>query len=269
MGSKRFTQTLSKVFTLASGSVLGKIILSLTEGSADKSLTITNAALTDNRTITFPDATGTVALTSGNHTQNTDTGTTGNTFTVDSDSVTGKIVVDVALGAANKTLTITNAALTDDRTITFPDATGTVALTSVLHTQGTDAGTTGTDFTVKSAATTGKIKLSVVAGAADKTLTLTNAALTDNRTITFPDATGTVMLVPSAQTELTDELTTITHKAPSSADYAIADPVQNTGYGFSTEDEMLTALSVIANLQTRVNELETKLVALGLLVDAD
>jgi hypothetical protein len=67
------------------------------------------------------------------HTQNTDTGTTGNTFTVDSDSTTGKLILDVALGAADKSLTLTNAALTDNRVITFPDATGTVELTG--HTQ--------------------------------------------------------------------------------------------------------------------------------------
>ncbi|OQA02609.1 MAG: hypothetical protein BWY68_00949 [bacterium ADurb.Bin400] len=66
------------------------------------------------------------------HAQNTDTGTTGNTFTVDSDSTTGKIVLDVALGAADKSLTLTNIALTDNRTITFPDNTGTVALTSEI-----------------------------------------------------------------------------------------------------------------------------------------
>lgn len=72
-----------------------------------------------------------IAIASG-HTQNTDTGTTGNTFTVDSDSNTGKIIIDVNLGAADKSLTLTNAALTDNRTITFPDLSGTVALTSQL-----------------------------------------------------------------------------------------------------------------------------------------
>jgi hypothetical protein len=65
------------------------------------------------------------------HTQHTDTGTTGNTFTVDSDSTTGKIIIDVALDAADKSLTLTNAALTGDRVITFPDATGTVTLTTL------------------------------------------------------------------------------------------------------------------------------------------
>jgi hypothetical protein len=71
------------------------------------------------------------------------------------------------------------------------------------------------------------------------------------------------------QTELTDELTTITHTAPGTADFAIQNLVAATGYGFVTEDEGNTVLSVIANLQARVNELETKLVALGFLADAD
>jgi hypothetical protein len=70
------------------------------------------------------------------------------------------------------------------------------------------------------------------------------------------------------QTELTDELTTITHTAPGTPDYAIQN-LSLTGYGFVTEDEGNTVLSVIANLQARVNELETKLVALGFLADAD
>jgi hypothetical protein len=70
------------------------------------------------------------------------------------------------------------------------------------------------------------------------------------------------------QTELTDELTTITHTAPGTADFDIQN-LSLTGYGFVTEDEGNTVLSVIANLQARVNELETKLVALGFLADTD
>lgn len=70
------------------------------------------------------------------------------------------------------------------------------------------------------------------------------------------------------QTELTDELTTITHTAPGTPDYAIQD-LTLTGFGFVTADEGNTVLSVIANLQARVNEIETKLTAYGLLQDAD
>jgi hypothetical protein len=62
----------------------------------------------------------------------------------------------------------------------------------------------------------------------------------------------------------TAALTTVTHTAPATPDYA----VQITGttpYGFATSDEGLTVLSVIANLQTRVNELEAALQAYGIL----
>lgn len=68
------------------------------------------------------------------HTQHTDTGTTGNTFTVDSDSTTGKIVLDVALNAGqNRTLTITNAAMTADVVTTIPATTGTLSLVGHNH----------------------------------------------------------------------------------------------------------------------------------------
>ena len=70
------------------------------------------------------------------------------------------------------------------------------------------------------------------------------------------------------QTELTDELTTITFTAPGTPDYTIQNLTAG-GFGFVTADEGNTVLSVIANLQARVNELETKLVTLGLLADAD
>jgi len=64
----------------------------------------------------------------GGHTQNSDTGTTSNTFTIDSDSTTGKMVLDVALNAGeDHTMTITNEAMTGDVTITIPAVTGTLA----------------------------------------------------------------------------------------------------------------------------------------------
>jgi hypothetical protein len=68
-------------------------------------------------------------------------------------------------------------------------------------------------------------------------------------------------------TALTTQLTTITHTVPT-PDYAIQDFVDvslGAGWAFASHDEANTTLSVIANLQTRVGELETKLQALGLL----
>ena len=64
---------------------------------------------------------------------------------------------------------------------------------------------------------------------------------------------------------LTAQLTTLTFVAPGVADYDLAAPVQNTGWGFSTADEFKSVMSVIANLQTRLGQLETRQQGLGLL----
>jgi hypothetical protein len=63
----------------------------------------------------------------------------------------------------------------------------------------------------------------------------------------------------------TAALTTITASAPGTPDYAIQDLTDTGGYGFVTADEGQTVLSVIANLQTRVAELESKLATYGIL----
>lgn len=66
----------------------------------------------------------------------------------------------------------------------------------------------------------------------------------------------------------TAALTTITFTAPSSADYALQDLTDSGGFGFKTKDEGNSVLAVIANLQTRVAELETKQKAVGLMAAA-
>ena len=71
------------------------------------------------------------------------------------------------------------------------------------------------------------------------------------------------------QSEITDELTTITHTSPGTPDYAIQNLTNSSPYGFVTQDEGNSVLAVIANLQARVNELETCLVTFGFLADAD
>lgn len=64
---------------------------------------------------------------------------------------------------------------------------------------------------------------------------------------------------------LTTQLTSITSTAPGTPDYAIQDLINTSAYGFATKDEGNTVLSVIANLQTRVAQLESRLQALGLI----
>lgn len=64
---------------------------------------------------------------------------------------------------------------------------------------------------------------------------------------------------------LTAQLTSITSTAPGTPDYAIQDLVNTSAFGFVTKDEGNTVLSVIANLQARVAQLESRLQALGLI----
>ena len=64
---------------------------------------------------------------------------------------------------------------------------------------------------------------------------------------------------------LTTQLTTITSTAPGTPDYAIQDLINTSAYGFVTKDEGNSVLAVIANLQTRVSQLETQLKALNLI----
>ena len=63
---------------------------------------------------------------------------------------------------------------------------------------------------------------------------------------------------------LTAQLTSITHTAPQTADYAIQDLTNTGGYGFASKDEGNTVLSVIKNLQVRLAEVEARLEALGM-----
>lgn len=87
-----------------------------------------------------------------------------------------------------------------------------------------------------------------------------------------PSSTGKVRLNGGApattegkQAALTVQKTTITHTAPGTEDFAIQGLTSTTPFGFVTADEGNTVLLVIANLQTRLAELETKLKAVGLL----
>jgi len=63
----------------------------------------------------------------------------------------------------------------------------------------------------------------------------------------------------------TAALTTITFVAPGTPDYAVQDLTNSGGFGFATKDEGNSVLSVIANLQARVAQLESKLATYGLL----
>lgn len=107
--------------------------------SIDTAITadLTTAQTFTNKTLTSPKINENVALSAtatalnaaagASHTQNTDSGTTGPTFTIDSDATAGKIAITAVGGGTNNTLTIQNQALGGNITITLPNATGTLA----------------------------------------------------------------------------------------------------------------------------------------------
>jgi len=152
------------------------------EGSTanDFELTLSAGDPTADRTITFPDATGTVALTSDI------TVTASSTTTLTNKTLTSPVISSITNGAA---------------TLTLPTSTGTIALTSDIAAGSvTETGTqTLTNKTLTSPVVSG-LTLSdsgiVIEGSSadahETTLTVTNP--TADRTITFPDETGTVQL---------------------------------------------------------------------------
>jgi hypothetical protein len=74
---------------------------------------------------------------------------------------------------------------------------------------------------------------------------------------------GTTPVVQGAA--LTTQLTSITSTAPGTPDYAIQDLTQTTPFGFVTKDEGNSVLSVIANLQARLAQVESRLETVGLI----
>ncbi len=90
------------------------------------------------------------------------------------------------------------------------------------------------------------------------TLTIESGGVLDLRSGALVKAAGTQASAMTAQ------LTTITHTAPGTPDYAIQNLTTTTPYGFVTADEGNSVLKVIANLQTRLAEVEAILENLGL-----
>ena len=145
---------------------------------------------TADRTITLPNVTGTV-ITTGNLSDITDIGVFTSTIVMEGSSADAH---ELTLSAGNPTA---------DRTITFPDSSGTVALAedvasslgSYVETSdiGAVSGVVGLDSSKNAIVTGASI---IIEGATDNgfetTLTVTDP--TAARTITFPDATGTVAL---------------------------------------------------------------------------
>jgi len=111
--------------------------------------------------------------------------------------------------------------------------------------------------------------LNLTCGSGDMTLTPSGGNLVVTESVKIPTGKGyyvnSIQVVGAQQTALTTQLTSITHTSPGTPDYAIQNLTNTSPYGFVSQDEGNTVLSVILNLQTRVGELETKLKAHGLI----
>jgi len=164
-----------------------------TDNAYETTLQVTDP--TADRTITLPNVTGTV-ITTGNLSDITDIGVFTSTIVMEGSSADA---YELTLSAGNPTA---------DRTITFPDSTGTVALIEDLNSSlGTVLETSDLSVTVAELNISGNLLVpsaSIIlegTGADDAnetTLTVTNP--TADRTITFQDATGTVVLRDSTDT---------------------------------------------------------------------
>lgn len=83
--------------------------------------------------------------------------------------------------------------------------------------------------------------------------------------IATTDKVGFYGVTPVVQgAALTAQLTTITHTAPGTPDYAIQDLTNSSAYGFVTKNEGNSVLSVIANLQARLAQVEARLEDIGI-----
>lgn len=84
--------------------------------------------------------------------------------------------------------------------------------------------------------------------------------------IATTDKVGFYGVTPVVQGDaLTAQLTTITHTAAGTPDYAIQNLTTFTPYGFVTADEGNTVLAVIANLQARLVQVEARLETIGMI----
>jgi len=197
---------------------------------------------TADRTITFPNATGTVALLTSlsvaagsGLTYDSTTGEFGTSAIPNSQLANSSVTVGstaIALGSSSTTLTgltsVTSTGITTNdsgfrirnttdttkqiafsaasisaastRTLTVPDSDGTLVLAGIANAfTGANTFTNATGQIFRVAATNDGIKLvGRAGGSGDFTVEVQTATLSANRTVTFPNLTGTVLLDTSS-----------------------------------------------------------------------
>jgi len=230
------------------------------EGATDNAFE-TTLAITDptaDRTITFPNATGTVVLSdgSGNVTVSGDLTVSGTTTTINSTTInatTGIIFEGATADAFETTLTVTDP--TADRTVTFQDATGTVVLrdsTDTLTNKSISLGSNTVTSTLAQLNTAvSDADVASLAGTetlTNKTINLTSNTLTGTKA-QFNTAMSDADFATLAGTE------TLTNKT-------LTSPVINTPTGITKTDVGLANVDNTADADKPVSSATTT--ALGL-----
>lgn len=167
-------------------------------------LLASNVALA-NKTVTFPDLTGTVALTnatqtiSGQNTYTTAIQSFNTTLSVNKWSAAGAGIFRIESASENTYTILETVAGTSNKTVTFPNSSGTVALTNSASTQVfTTAQTFQNTVFINRFGQSGNLRIE---SASENTYTqFETVAGTSNKTVIFPNATGTVPLLSLAQT---------------------------------------------------------------------
>ncbi len=144
-------------------------------GSGTNYVTLTCGALASNKTITFPDATGTVALTSD-------------------------IVANTNLGNADLTADAARSYNVNGETLTFKDDASTIIEMQVDEITFGSGTTSLANVNFKFGTNPPDIRIFEDSSGGTDSIKLTCGALSASRTLTMPDATGTITLLESDQT---------------------------------------------------------------------
>ena len=188
-GTMITTGNLTAITTLTNPAITGAVFNDssivfegATADAFETTLTVTDP--TADRTILFPDATGTII-------------TTGNLSDIVNTGVFTSSIVFEGTTANDFELTLAAGDPTADRTVSFPDAAGTIIIDSATQTLTNKTLTTpqvsGLTLTDASIILEGSTPN-------DFETTLTIIDPTADRTITFPDVTGTVAVLDATQT---------------------------------------------------------------------
>ncbi len=163
-------------------------------------------------------------------------------FVTNAGTPSKRLGFDLSGNSASTTLTLATAQTTS-QTLNVPNLTGTDTVVALAATQTlTNKAFSDTTTTVVNAADSTKvIKFDASGGTASKTLTLASI-VTNNRTITFPDATDTVVELTQSQA-----LTNKTLTAPSISSPAFTTSVINTSQPAFSAYLLTTVANVTGN----------------------